>query len=107
MTDSTTPNSANNCLGRTCLKWASDGELTALDLRLVMERLAEVDPEVAAQRVLADGEQLVLNADAQQEWERINSRPARNLPGLSRLLERPSPCDPPAAANARGGRSHV
>jgi hypothetical protein len=48
MTDSTTPNSANNCLGRTCLKWASDGELTALDLRLVMERLAEVDPEVAA-----------------------------------------------------------
>jgi hypothetical protein len=28
---------------------------------------------------------------AQQEWERINSRPARSLPGLERLLERPSP----------------
>lgn len=34
-----------------------------------------------AQRVLADGEQLVLNADAQQEWERVNSRPARILQG--------------------------
>lgn len=48
MTNSTNLNSANNCLGRTCLKWASDGELTALDLSLVMERLAEVDQEVAA-----------------------------------------------------------
>ena len=35
-------------LGRTCLKWASNGERTALDLSLVMERLAEVDQEVAA-----------------------------------------------------------
>ncbi len=31
-----------------------------------------------------------LGAD-QQEWERINSRLARSLPGLARLLERPSP----------------
>ena len=46
---------------------------------------------VAAQRVLADREQFVLDADAQQEWERINSRPARTLSGLARLLERPSP----------------
>jgi uncharacterized protein (DUF1778 family) len=46
---------------------------------------------LAAQRVLADREQFVLDADAQQEWERINSRPARSLPGLARLLERPSP----------------
>ncbi len=48
MTDSINPNSACSCLGRTCLKWASNGELTALDLSLVMERLAEVDQEVAA-----------------------------------------------------------
>ena len=48
MTDSTKLNSASSCLGRTCLKWASNGELTALDLSLVMERLAEVDQEVAA-----------------------------------------------------------
>lgn len=52
---------------------------------------------LAAQRVLADREQFVLDADAQQEWERINSRPARSLPGLARLLERPSPFLTPAA----------
>lgn len=37
-----------DCLGRTCLKWSSDGELTALDLCLVLERLAQVDPELTA-----------------------------------------------------------
>jgi hypothetical protein len=38
---------ASSCLGRTCLKWGVDGELTALDLALVMERLALVDQDVA------------------------------------------------------------
>ena len=52
---------------------------------------------LAAQRVLADREHFVLDADARQEWERINSCPARNLPGLVRLLERPSPFVTPAA----------
>jgi uncharacterized protein (DUF1778 family) len=51
---------------------------------------------LAAQRVLADREHFVLDAAAQQEWERINSRPARTLPGLVRLLERPSPFGSPA-----------
>ena len=46
---------------------------------------------LATQRVLADREQFALDADGQQQWERINSRPARSLPGLARLLERPSP----------------
>ena len=46
---------------------------------------------LAAQRVLADRDFFLLDADAQQEWERINSSPARSLPGLERLLERPSP----------------
>ncbi|MCS5691161.1 hypothetical protein NZK33_04070 [Cyanobium sp. FGCU-6] len=41
---------ASSCLGRTCLKWGVDGELTALDLDLVMERLAQVDHDVAALR---------------------------------------------------------
>lgn len=40
MTDS------NSCLGSTCLKWGADGELTALDLSLVLERLALVDQEL-------------------------------------------------------------
>ena len=52
---------------------------------------------LAAQRVLADRDFFLLDADAQQEWERINSRPAHSLPGLERLLERPSPFVTPAA----------
>ena len=46
---------------------------------------------LVAQRVLAHRDLFMLDVDAQQEWERINSRPARSLPGLERLLERPSP----------------
>lgn len=48
MTDSTycLPPSPSSCLGRTCLKWSSDGELTSLDLHLVMERLAQVDQQL-------------------------------------------------------------
>jgi hypothetical protein len=33
----------------------------------------------------------MLDAAGQDEWERINSRPARTLSGLVRLLQRPSP----------------
>jgi hypothetical protein len=39
-----------SCLGRTCLKWRADGELTALDLGLVLERLAQVDQEMTGLR---------------------------------------------------------
>jgi uncharacterized protein (DUF1778 family) len=45
----------------------------------------------AAQRVLADRDEFVLDPDALEAWEAINSRPARDLPGLRRLMERPSP----------------
>lgn len=48
MTDSTHPNGPSDCLGSTCLKWGADGELTALDLSQIMERLAQVDQQVAA-----------------------------------------------------------
>lgn len=40
----------NNCLGRTCLKWSADGELTSVDLVLVMERLAQLDQELTGLR---------------------------------------------------------
>jgi uncharacterized protein (DUF1778 family) len=56
---------------------------------------------LAAQRVLADRQHFLLDADAQQEWERINSRPARSLPGLARLLERPSPFATPEVDQPR------
>ena len=35
--------SGMDCLGRTCLKWQSDGELSALDRSLILERLQQVD----------------------------------------------------------------
>jgi hypothetical protein len=50
MADPTITINASSCLGRTCLKWGVDGELTALDLALVMERLAQVDQDVASLR---------------------------------------------------------
>jgi uncharacterized protein (DUF1778 family) len=45
----------------------------------------------AAQRVLADRAEFVLDVDAVEAWKAINARPARDLPGLRRLMERPSP----------------
>jgi hypothetical protein len=51
MTDSSEPRPttapiARNCLGRTCLKWREDGELTAIDLGLVLAQLAQVDQQL-------------------------------------------------------------
>lgn len=48
---------------------------------------------VAAQRVLADRSEFTLGPDAQRAWEEINRRPARDLPGLRKLMQRPSPFD--------------
>ena len=45
----------------------------------------------AAQRVLADRDRFELDPAAATEWEEINSRRARDLPGLRRLMARPSP----------------
>jgi uncharacterized protein (DUF1778 family) len=47
----------------------------------------------AAQRVLADRDRFELSASAAAEWDKINDQPARDLPGLRRLFERPSPFD--------------
>lgn len=44
--DGVTPTEGDmTCLGRTCLKWQADGELTALDRRIVLQRLALVDQD--------------------------------------------------------------
>ena len=45
----------------------------------------------AAKRVLADRDRFDLDGDAIEAWEAINARDARELPGLRRLMERPSP----------------
>jgi uncharacterized protein (DUF1778 family) len=44
----------------------------------------------AAQRVLADRDRFELDAVAAEAWEAMNARAARDLPGLRRLMERPS-----------------
>ena len=45
----------------------------------------------AARRVLADRDRFELDADALVAWDAVNARRARDLPGLRRLMERPSP----------------
>ena len=45
----------------------------------------------AARRVLADRDRFDLDAAALGEWEAINARRAREVPGLRRLMQRPSP----------------
>lgn len=37
----------DNCLGRSCMKWGQNGELSALDLRSILERLSAVDEQAA------------------------------------------------------------
>lgn len=44
-----------------------------------------------ARRVLAERSHFVLDAEALARWDEINARPARELPGLRRLMDRPSP----------------
>jgi uncharacterized protein (DUF1778 family) len=46
---------------------------------------------VAARRVLADRTEFELSAESAAVWDEINGRRARDLPGLRRLVERPSP----------------
>jgi uncharacterized protein (DUF1778 family) len=46
---------------------------------------------IAARRVLADRTEFELEPDSAAVWEAINRRHARDLPGLRRLVERPSP----------------
>lgn len=45
----------------------------------------------AARRVLADRDRFELDEAAVAEWDAINARRARDLPGLRRLMDRPSP----------------
>ncbi len=46
---------------------------------------------VAARRVLADRTEFRLDQEAAEAWDAVNRRRARDLPGLRRLMERPSP----------------
>ncbi|MGD0810999.1 MAG: DUF1778 domain-containing protein [Acidimicrobiales bacterium] len=45
----------------------------------------------AARRVLADRDRFELDPPVLAAWEALNARPARELPGLAKLMQRPSP----------------
>ena len=46
---------------------------------------------IEAQRVLADRNAFDLDPEALAAWDEINARAPRDLPGLRRLMSRPSP----------------
>lgn len=52
---------------------------------------AEASLVLAAQRIMANRDRFVLSDPTAAEWDAINARPARDLPGLHKLMERPSP----------------
>jgi uncharacterized protein (DUF1778 family) len=58
-----------------------------------LTEFAETNLVLAARRVLADRDRFELSAEAAAEWAKINARRARNLPGLRKLMDRPSPFD--------------
>ncbi len=45
----------------------------------------------ASRQVLADRDHFVLTSEAARQWDGINELPARELSGLRRLMDRPSP----------------
>jgi len=46
---------------------------------------------VAARRVLADRTEFRLDEEAAEAWDAVNRRRGRDVPGLRRLMDRPSP----------------
>jgi hypothetical protein len=37
---------SGSCLGRTCMKWTADGELSDIDFQLILQRLRDVDAQL-------------------------------------------------------------
>jgi len=60
-------------------------DLTSFTLESVLD---------ASRRILADRVAFTLSPEQALEWDRVNDAPARQLPGLLRLFERPSPFAP-------------
>jgi uncharacterized protein (DUF1778 family) len=46
---------------------------------------------MAARRILADRTEFRLTPEAFEAWEALNNRPARELPSIVALMQRPSP----------------
>lgn len=61
--------------------------------RTSLTEFAEANLILAAQRIIADRTEFALSAEAAAAWDAINAHPAKELPGLRRLMDRPSPFD--------------
>lgn len=57
MTHGINTGSGDACLGRTCLEWGADGELSAADACLVRSRLLAADPSLEPWLNFAEGRQ--------------------------------------------------
>lgn len=66
-------------------------EQAAVVSNTTMTRFALDSLTDAAQRVLADRSEFVLDSESLAAWEALNERPSRDLPGLRALMARPSP----------------
>jgi uncharacterized protein (DUF1778 family) len=75
---------------------------TTVEERELIDRAADVEGTdltsfvvghltVAARQVLADRDRFVLSPSAASEWDKINRRSPKELAGLRRLMQRPSP----------------
>lgn len=60
-------------------------------VNLSMSEFAERCLRQEAERLLADQTSFTLSPKAQAEWDALNKRRARDLPGLAQLMRRPSP----------------
>lgn len=68
----------DTCLGRTCMKWCADGELTELDFKLIMERLVSSDHHLRA-AIEAGERPLRRLSDAFGPGQRPVNAPCRTL----------------------------
>jgi len=62
--------SGASCLGRTCMKWSEDGELTDVDVQLILQRLVQAD-DPNAQTILKT---VPMETVTEDELSRSNSR---------------------------------
>lgn len=63
-------------------------------MKRILRLLQQLGVRMTLERVdwkLADRDRFDLDAEAAEAWAAINARPARDLPGLRRLMDRPSP----------------
>lgn len=91
---------------------------TTPELRRLIERAVEVTGGTLtgfveasltehARRVLADRDRFTLAAEAAAAWDEVNAAPPRELTGVRRLLERPSPfSDGPTGERDDASRDH-